>query len=480
MLRKTITAFAAVVVALSLATGFGAPALGKDVNHPSATYSVRDGEIRDAQGRIAYFRGVNVSGNAKVASDHLPFQPEETIWWENLKSWGFNLVRFTVFWEAVEPEEGRYDAGYLFKVKRLLEEAARRGIYVIVDMHQDLFSRWLNGDGAPKWVVEKCGVNPDNNDSFGGQFWGLANALSNDVKKSFVSFWGNEELKQSYKNAFLEVAKRLRDNDHILGYDIYNEPQAIGISNVGGQFENGILKPFYEETILALRSVDPGAIGFVEPVATEMYWSQLTPFSVDNLVYADHIYDSIANTFKVLILPPGFLLSILHNSEKNKARELGMPLLVGEFGAPWNMCPPSGHDKILNDMYSIFESGFTSSALWDYSVRDVDAWNTEDYSLIDKNGQPRGLEIASRPYVRLLNGNPVTQVFNGSTKRYEIQFDGEAAHRATVIFVPASIQYPGGFKISVSDGYWNWRPSKNELSYFPGRTGRHQVIINKR
>jgi len=479
MSRRCIACLLVACFAVTLTPGLGAFAAGRDTGRPGS-FLARDGEIYDSQGRIAYFRGVNVAGNAKVAADCLPFQPGETRWWEYLKSWGFNLVRFTVFWEGIEPEEGRYDEAYLGCVKQLLQEAAKRDIYIMVDMHQDLFSRWLKGDGAPRWVVEECGVNPDSNDGFGGQFWGLANALSRDVKKCYRSFWESEHLKEHYREAFVEVAQSVKDNDHVLGYDIFNEPQAIDISNVGGHFENDILKPFYEETILALRDVDPDAIGFVEPVATEMYSSKLTPFNVGNLVYANHLYDTIANTFKVMILPDRLMFTVLHKAEKDKAKELGMPLLVGECGAPWNLWPQGGHDKVVNDLYTVFENGFTSSALWDYSVRDVDVWNAEDYSLIDRNGQPRGLETVARPYVRRLNGTPVKQTFNRCIKKYELEFYGEAGGPPTVASVPASIQYPVGFNVSVSDGKWRYASGKRELSYFPGSGGKHRVVITKR
>ena len=61
-------------------------------------------------------------------------------------------------------------------------------MYTLLDMHQDLYSRWLHGDGAPAWAFP-ADVNPENNDGFGGRFWGCAYTLSRDVRLCFTNFF---------------------------------------------------------------------------------------------------------------------------------------------------------------------------------------------------------------------------------------------------------------------------------------------------
>jgi endoglycosylceramidase len=477
MTRKLIAVWLIATLVLVLAPATRVLAASSTVS-ASHRFTVRDGEVYDAQGRIAYFRGVNISGNAKVASDHLPFQPGETKWWDNLKSWGFNLVRFTVFWEGIEPVKGRYDRAYLRKVKGLLTEAGRHGIYIMVDMHQDLFSRWLHGDGAPAWAVWQAGVCPYFNLSFGGQFWGAANVLSPAVVKCFTNFWRSSDLKLHYKMALLEVAKQLKDNPWVLGYDFYNEPNKGWNANANGEFENGLLAPFYEDTLADIRKVDPDALGFVEPSSIEMHASRFneSTFKMDGLVYAPHNYDFISNTLRFQVLPSAQLYRQNHAADRAKARQLGMPLLIGEFGAPWTMKPVGTHDRMLDDIYKVLEGDFASNALWDYSVRDVAAWNEEDYSLIDENGRPRGLNEAVRPWARRLAGSPVSQAFDKDTKAYSLEFNGEGA-RPTAVYVPSAVQYPGGFQVSVSDGSWKYLDETSELIYLPEKAGHHHLTI---
>lgn len=51
---------------------------------------------------------------------------------------GFNLIRLGIFWDGAEPEPGKIDYGYLEKLREIVGLAEKHGIYVILDMHQDL------------------------------------------------------------------------------------------------------------------------------------------------------------------------------------------------------------------------------------------------------------------------------------------------------------------------------------------------------
>jgi len=54
---------------------------------------------------------------------------------DDLASWGFNLVRLGVMWEAVERQPGVYDYTYLKKVNDLINKLGQKGIYTLVDAH---------------------------------------------------------------------------------------------------------------------------------------------------------------------------------------------------------------------------------------------------------------------------------------------------------------------------------------------------------
>jgi endoglycosylceramidase len=431
--------------------------------------SLKSDGFHDQEGRRVYFRGVNVAGNAKLP----PFIPfEDPRWWDLLASWGFNMVRLTLFWEAVEPEPGVYNRTYLKKVREMVDQASLRGIYVLLDMHQDEYSRWLNGDGAPAWALPE-GVDPRGNNGFAGRYWFLGYALSSDVRACFTNFFQSTALRDRYKGAWVEVAKSVKGSPYILGYDMMNEPSCGDLPNDEGQFENGFLKLLYQDVISSIRQVEPEAVGFVEPHVLDTYGSKLTPLQADRLVYAPHLYDPISSAFTLAPSQDGMRYLDLLRCHEEMAERLGMPLFIGEFGSPWTTAQRNEH---VNSALEALEEEFVDNAYWDYSVKDVSIWNGEDFSLIDREGRPRGLEVNVRPYLRRLKGSPLLQSFDAVNKTYNVSFESEAGAVA-VIYVPEAVQYPQGFRVSAGDGIAEYHRGRGELRYSPKHSGRHNITI---
>jgi endoglycosylceramidase len=358
----------------------------------------------------------------------------------------------------------------------MVNEASKRGIYVLLDMHQDQYSRCLKGDGAPYWALPKA-VDPQDNSGIAGRFWFSAYFFSSDVRTSFSNFFQSPDLKEHYYSSWKEVARRVNGSPYILGYDIMNEPFGGEIPNDCGQFENGFLRPFYCEAISAIREVDPDAVGFVEPSIIDLYKSKLLPFESDRLVYAPHIYKSLSWRALLSTDNKGTSFNALVDRQKEKADYLKMPLFIGEFGVPWDTNPIWGRDRQVNEAMAAFEGQFTSSAYWDFSVKNGSAWNEEDYSLIDDEGRPRGLEVNVRPYVCRLGGSPIHQSFNPDSKDYRLIFEGCPGSAPTIIYIPEKVHYPEGFMACISDGSVKYNRSKGELWYQPERAGWHYVNI---
>lgn len=58
-------------------------------------------------------------------------------------------------WEGVEPKRGDYNYTYINVLKKIVKNCNEFGIKVILDSHQDLFSRKFCGEGFPDWVVAR-------------------------------------------------------------------------------------------------------------------------------------------------------------------------------------------------------------------------------------------------------------------------------------------------------------------------------------
>ncbi|PPQ89778.1 hypothetical protein CVT25_008064 [Psilocybe cyanescens] len=75
-----------------------------------------------------------------------------------LRRWGLTFVRFLVTWEAVEHAgPGIYDIEYLAYIRKLLSMLPQYGLTAFVSMHQDVWSRYSGGSGAPAWTLEVVG-----------------------------------------------------------------------------------------------------------------------------------------------------------------------------------------------------------------------------------------------------------------------------------------------------------------------------------
>jgi hypothetical protein len=272
-------------------------------DHPIGRIHVDRTWFRDPDGRYLYLNGVNLSGSTKVPATTnpisytgKPFPLDEADWnFRMLRKLGFNTVRLLVIWEGIEPyAKGDYDLEYLDYIEKVVAKAYEYGIYVLVDFHQDMYSRHLftlyndgtngnaltdekeqtlaapfgynnriGGDGAPEWAV--AAALPDKN--VGGPEWGLPPwdvtrswntvdfipitpwyfnyFLSVDANRNFAAFFAGDVvwpdyridgmnlkdyLQGAYIDSWKQVVTRLKDYPNIVGYDIMNEPCGVFIA----------------------------------------------------------------------------------------------------------------------------------------------------------------------------------------------------------------------------------------------------------
>ncbi|KNB05964.1 hypothetical protein FOXG_08077 [Fusarium oxysporum f. sp. lycopersici 4287] len=143
---------------------------------------IEDGQFRDGYGRQVVLRGINLAADAKLPSEpdqpsHIPTDffdgdnvtfhqrpfPKEDArsHFARLRRYGFNTIRYIFTWEALEAAgPGKYDEDFIQHTIDILRIAKEYGFYIFMDPHQDVWSRFTGGSGAPLWTIYACGLNP--------------------------------------------------------------------------------------------------------------------------------------------------------------------------------------------------------------------------------------------------------------------------------------------------------------------------------
>jgi endoglycosylceramidase len=395
----------ALALALVLATACGneltmrpAPPPPAPAHRADRELSVDGNRFVDRLGRTVILRGFNLAGTSKTP----PFAPldrQEAL--DRLPALGANVIRLVFIWEAYEPTRGRYDEAYLARLDAVAAAAWRRGLFVIIDVHQDLFSRFNAdgcGDGFPRWALPDSVVAhaPDNGPDC--RYWSTTLLSSPDIGRSFAAFYANRnQLRARYLTLLGRLARHFAGRPGIIGFDLLNEP-------VGDEATE--IAPLYADAIAAIRREDSDAILFVEPSAVLLNLAvaqSRIPILTSNVVYSPHFYDwavVLSNQWT------GSRLEIRRSFALIRAYADGwhVPVFVGEYGAPADAARAGDYiDAVADAMDALGASGAQWAFTPGWSPIAKDGWNREDYSVVDDRGQPRA-NLRLHPYPQRVAG----------------------------------------------------------------------------
>lgn len=403
---------------------------------PPQPFSVRDGFIRDSEGRALVLRGVNLSGMHKNAPYFAFHTPDDFV--KVHDQLGMNVVRFLIEWAAIEPDPGSYDDAYLDDVRERMDWARDAGLLVVLDMHQDLFGEgFAGGNGAPRWTCDEQFYE----DYEPSELWFLG-YLDANVVACFDKLWSDDALQASYAAAYRHVAARLHDHEAIIGFEVMNEPW-LGSFEID-DFEPQALQPFYERVVPAVREVAPHWLAFLEPSSMSNLGrgTQLAPMSFDDVVYAPHSYDNGAESGDPFEEANREQILEKLQTLADEARALGAALWVGEYGGDSDN---PGITPYMDAEYDAFASVFAGSSYWDYSRGD-------GYGIENDDGSEKTVlwDVLVRPAPERIAGTPRAWSFDEATRVFEVSWTSTGAAQST-LRVPARA-YPTGFAVEVEGG----------------------------
>jgi hypothetical protein len=348
-----------------------------------------------------------------------------------IRQQGFDTVRLAISWSLLEPTPGHYSTTYLDRIGQFVQWAGQQGIYVILDMHEDQYSRYVlpakgtalpsgctkstGNDGAPAWAVFTDGKPAC---ALLGQ-----SAINPAASAATYEFFNNHAvpgpkgsspgtgLEDHYIEALAFLAQRFDDNPTVLGYEIMNEPPLGSLSPLplGNLYDASSqqLYPFYKRVIEALTGVrdglptcpadQPTSLSgscaypqlahvsrqsvFYEPLGLRNLFDfspQVSaPFSsYPNLVYAPHIYTHVftadASFLGVPVgqspYPPSYTFG--YATAQAEGTAMHSAVFVTEFGNA-----PSDDATLLAGMTQAQQIALVGGSLWAWSG------NTTDRSL---------------------------------------------------------------------------------------------------
>ncbi|HNF48865.1 MAG TPA: cellulase family glycosylhydrolase [Chitinophagales bacterium] len=442
--------------------------------------------IYDAAGRYMILRGVNYNclgyywqANSQVAVQK---QPEEADF-KLMATYGFNCVRLLFSWSKLEPAQGQYDYNYIEQIKKYIEIAGKYGLYVLIDMHQDAWGKYIatpqsvncsspnkGWDGAPLWATLTDSASTCKNTT--------DRESAPAVVHAFENFWNNKQnIQTACLNAWAELAKNCCVYENVLGYDLLNEP-GLGYSNLLDGSSK--MSRFYGDAIRRIRAAEQSVNGFQHIIFFETSITQNgnpLPFipsfgftNDKNIAFAPHTYFEAISY--ALTIEQGYDLL------KTISALFKTPMLIGEYG----FFDGYATDSSKLARFAVKEdANFGSSTYWQWSQAPGDPhsisydgllFSQTNMALIelDKNGNFTGninkdyLKVLSRSRPVAVAGKPTYLSSNINSGKLSL-YASLSGSGTTILWVPSGHGTPvvsgtnivkneiqqvdGGFRIAV-------------------------------
>ncbi len=187
----------------------------------------------DESGRTRLFNGMNIDDKL-IDSPVFRYELDEEFF-KKYRQYGFDFIRLAVTWQNLEPKPEKYNETYLQSIDKIFRLAEKYGVYILIDMHQDLFSGNAGrsvGDGAPDWAAVLDNTKP-RKEIF---VWADGYFFGRWVRKSFDHFWNNDKvygkgLQDRYCDLWKMLAARYGESKALFGFDLMNEPFPGSMSN---------------------------------------------------------------------------------------------------------------------------------------------------------------------------------------------------------------------------------------------------------
>lgn len=485
------------------------------------TLTVSEKRMLDSAGRERIFNGINLiyKGEKRSYTDCKKqyIRTYQETDFKHLRENGINLVRLGIVWDAIEHEMGNYDDTYFKWISGILDMCHQYGIYVYLDMHQDLYSCQFDG-GAPKWATITDGA-----EHISGDLWSDAYLFSDAVNTAYRNFWKNKKvengkgLQDHYQDLWLETIRRLGDHEAVIGYDFINEPfpgehaleimgrmlttygsmtgkgddpktlmaafsnpeqkmemlhdlnhqalheaMAEAAKPLVADFDQGHLSAFYNKMTAAVRAHTVDGL-----ITTENCYfsnmgveSSITSIMVNGQkeskqVYSPHGYDLVVDT-PAVVMASNNRMEVILNAHKRVQERLNVPVIFGEWGAHLSYQEGLDHIRFIMNYFDRNKWSHTYYC-WEPGI--------ETYPV---------MAVLSRPYPQAVSGEIVSYGYDYEENTFKLTWQEDSTLlKPTVIYMPKS---PNHIEIT---GNYEVKPmgDKGHLLYIDTMSNQERTLV---
>lgn len=451
----------------------------------------------DEHGRERIFSGMNVCDKRDFDKNN-PFYgySPDKFPFEEFRARGYDMIRLGFTWSCMEPSPGKYNEDLISSICTFLDKCAEHGIYAYLDCHQDVYSSYCYGDGAPRWATITDNFVPRKQIAVWAEpyFYGKA------CFRAFDNFWANVEynkkgLQDYFADMWKHLAEATKDKPALFGFDFLNEPfpgedggrifrsvikglvkttltdkrvsipqlikdgvfskekpkaldqypgEVLSKITSGGneyvrKFDIEKYSPFVSKMASAVREVTDNGIMFIG----NNYYSNLgipccnTPVMINGerepkQVFAPHAYDLMVDT-PAYKYASNSRVGMIFDEHRRTQENLHVPCLVGEWGSCAEGDGWYPHIQFLQDK---FDSYKWSNTYWCY----FDDILKQDF-----------MKILTRPRPKAVTGEIVSYKFDHNDNEFEIKYIQDKKYDVpTVIYAhkePKEIKCNGKYKV---------------------------------
>ncbi len=383
----------------------------------------RNFRLVDDLGREIQIRGINarIEGLFDVSFDdgRTALEPIPTFSHEDAQAmvrYGFNVLRLPINWSGMEPQEGEFSQAYFEKLDQVINLARDAGLYVLVDFHQDAWSKEIGEDGAPLWAIV-----PPPEQLLEGPLEDLsARRVSPQVLSAFKGFFENQEgIQDRFLPVWKRVVERYADRPEVIGFQPMNEPF---VSHFDASQQT--LHDFYNKLLPPMRELDQRHLLWMEPGVVRNYGISAPlleqPFPDSNIVYCPHIYPSgvKASTYEEWKT----WLVANYSNMKAEANSWGAALVVGEWGTHPDSPEAEGYIRAMQEAAEELSSG---QMLWLWKEDSQGSWGFYNFDTTSGDWIPRdnAVRLFSKPYAQAVPGTLLAHNFDPETRVLTFSFE---------------------------------------------------------